>query len=84
MTTLIPLTDEVSPETSAIIERMLDMTLAYDRLMEELDATGTVDRVGLRDCLAAYGQIRRDLLIAIGEDPASEERMPLPFDLHHS
>ena len=84
MTTLIPLLDEVSPEISAIIERMEGMALAYDGLMADLAATGTVDRVRLRECLTVYGQIRRDLLVAIGEDPASEERMPLPFDLHHS
>lgn len=84
MTTLIPLPDDVSPETSAIIERMQDMALAYDGLMTDLAATGTVDRARLRECLAAYGQIRRDLLIALGEDPDSEEHLPLPVDLHHS
>jgi len=45
-------------------------------------ATGQYDRALLRECLAAYGRFRNDLLTHLGLDLASEELMPLPAHLH--
>lgn len=78
--------DAVPPDDSAevrdLIGRMDDMAQAYDQMLVDAEATGNIDRARLRDCLTAYGQIRRDLLTALGEDPDSEDLMPLPVELH--
>ncbi|HEV2349283.1 MAG TPA: hypothetical protein VG028_05485 [Terriglobia bacterium] len=73
---------EVSPEVRDLLERADDMALAYGQLLVDAEATGNIDRARLRDCLTAYGQIRRDLLTALDEDPDSEDLMPLPVELH--
>ena len=79
---LTALPPDASPEVRAIIERFDDMSLAYRQLLLDATATGNIDRARLRDCLTAYGQLRRELLTALGEDPDSEELMPLPAELH--
>jgi hypothetical protein len=78
--TVVP--PDVPPEVWALIERFDDMSLAYRQLLLDAVATGNIDRARLRDCLATYGQLRRELLTALGEDPDSEELMPLPAELH--
>ncbi|MGB8362977.1 MAG: hypothetical protein ACLQUZ_05115 [Rhizomicrobium sp.] len=81
---LIAVPPDVSPEVRALIERFDDMSLAYGQLLRDAAATGNTDRAGLRDCLIAYGQLRREILTALGEDPDSEELLPLPAELHHA
>jgi hypothetical protein len=73
---------DVSPEVRALIARFDDMALAYEQLLLNAEATGNIDRARLRDCLTAYGQSRRELLTALGEDPESEELLPLPAEVH--
>jgi hypothetical protein len=51
-------------------------------LYQDALANGKVDRARLRDCLEAYGRVRVDILTHFGLDPASEELMPLPAQLH--
>jgi len=75
---------DVSPEVRALIERSNDMSLAYDQLLLDAAATGYTDRAGLRELLTTYGQLRREILTALGEDPDSEELLPLPVELHHA
>jgi hypothetical protein len=79
---LIAVPPDVSPEVRALIARFDDMTLAHDQLLLNAAATGNIDRVRLRDCLTAYSQLRRELLTALGEDPDSEELLPLPAEVH--
>jgi hypothetical protein len=79
---LIAVPPDVSPEVRALIERFDDMSLAYGQLLLDAAATGNMDRASLRDCLIAYGQLRRELLTALGEDPDSEDLLPLPAELH--
>jgi hypothetical protein len=57
------------------------MALAYDQLLRKATATGKIDRALLRDCLTAYGQSRRELLTALGEDPDSEDLLPFPAEV---
>ena len=81
---LIDVPPDVSPEVRALIARVDDMALAHDQFLLNATATGNIDRARLRDCLTAYGQLRRQLLTALGEDPDSEELMPLPAGLHEA
>ena len=74
----------VPPDIRAIIERMDEMFLACEELLRDAETTGRVDRILLRDCLAAYGRSRRELLIALGEDPECEDLLPFPAELHES
>ena len=73
---------DVSPEVQALIARFDDMALAYDQLLLNAEATGKIDPARLRDCLTIYGQSRREILTALGEDPDSEELLPLPAEVH--
>ena len=52
--------------------------------MEDAIAKGVPDRARLREGLETYGRLRLDILNYLGEDPASEELMPLPVALHDS
>jgi len=73
---------DASPEVQALIARCDDMALAYGQTLVDAVATGNIDRARLRDCLTTYGQLRRELLTALGEDPESEELLPLPAEVH--
>jgi hypothetical protein len=73
---------DVSPEVRALIARFDDMTMAYDQILVDAAVKGNIDRARLRDCLTAYGQLRRQLLTALGEDPDSEDLLPLPAGVH--
>ena len=72
---------DVSSEVRSLIEWFENMTLDYNRLLRDAEATGNIDRARLRDCLTAYGQTRRELLTALGEDPDSEDLLPFPAEL---
>jgi hypothetical protein len=56
--------------------------LANDRLLLNAEATGKIDPACLRDSLTAYGQFRHELLTVLGEDPDSEDILPLPAEVH--
>ena len=79
---LIAVPPDVSPEVRALIARCDDMALAYGQTLVDAVATGNIDRARLRDCLTAYGQLRCELLTALGEDPDSEDLLPLPAGMH--
>jgi hypothetical protein len=79
---LIDAPPDVSPEVRDLLARCDDMALAYDKLLLNAEATGKIDPARLRDCLAIYGQSRRELLTALGEDPESEELLPFPAEVH--
>ena len=81
---LMAMHPDVSPEVRALIERQDDLALDYHQLLLDWAATGNIDRIRLRDCLTTYGQLRRELLTALDEDPESEKLLPFPADLHHS
>jgi hypothetical protein len=75
---LIAVPPDASPEVRDLIARFDDMALAHDQFLLNAAATGNIDRARLRDCLTAYGQLRCELLTALGEDPDSEDLLPLP------
>ena len=80
----IKLPPNVSPEVRALFDRFNYMSDMYDQLLSDAIATGNIDHARLRDSLAVYGQVRRDLLTALDEDPDSEDLLALPVDLLHS
>lgn len=65
-----------------LLERHADYADMQVAFYQNWVATGQVDRARLRECLEAYGRLRIDLLTHFGHDPASEELMPLPAQLH--
>lgn len=79
--TVIEFPHAISPEVRALFDRWEYMSDTYEQLLRDAIATGNLDRARLRDCLALYGAIRRDLLTALGEDPDSEDLVPLPVQL---
>lgn len=68
----------------AIIERHNELIEEGNRFMLEITATGVIDRAKLRWHLEAYGQTRRQLLLALGADPDSDDLLPFPAVLHDS
>lgn len=57
----------------------VDMQVAF---YQDAAAAGKFDRARLRECLEVYGRLRIEILTHFGQDPASEELMPLPVQLH--
>ena len=80
--------ETMSPEAQELMERHFAFGEAYQKFLSDtIAANGQVDRVVFRELLATYGQLRRDLLIACGEDPddpATAELMPFPAELMSS
>lgn len=76
--------DDLSPEVQDILKQFAVAMERYEALLHEYATTGTVDRQFLRECLESYGKLRHELLTALGEDPASEELLPLPAVLNHA
>lgn len=76
--------DELSPDVQIILKEFAIAMERYEALMHEYATTGTVDRQFLRECLESYGELRHKLLTALGENPASEELLPLPAVLNHA
>jgi hypothetical protein len=80
--TLPPGTDHAA--ILAFIERHNELVEDGNRFMLEIAATGVIDRARLRWHLEAYGQTRRQLLLAVGADPDSDDLLPFPAVLHDS
>lgn len=66
------------------VERLLALGDMQAAFLEDALAKGVPDRARLREGLETYGRLRLDILNYLGEDPASEELMPLPVALHDS
>ena len=73
---------DVSPEVRALIARVDNMALAHDQFLLNAEVTGNIDLARLREELTVYGQLRREILTALGEDPDSEDLLPLPAEVH--
>jgi len=80
LTTLPAGTDTAA--VHAIIERHNELVEAGDRIMIELAMTGVIDRPRFRQLLDRTRQVRRDLLIAMGADPDSEDLLAFTAELH--
>jgi len=65
-----------------ILERQNGLTQAHDEFFREMAVTGVIDRPRLRQILADLREARREFLIAIGQDPDSEELLAFTADLH--
>jgi hypothetical protein len=66
----------------AIIERHNEIVEAGDLFMIDLATTGVIDRARFRELLDSVRQARRELLIALGADPDSEDLLAFTAELH--
>lgn len=65
-----------------IVKKQNELAQAHNDLFREMAETGVVDRAKLRQLLEDIRQTRREFLIAIGQDPDSEELLSSIAHLH--
>jgi hypothetical protein len=78
---------KLPPETDhaavrKIVKRQNELIHAHNDFLRETAETGVVDRAKFRQLLEDIRQARREFLIAIGQDPDSEELLSLTAHLH--
>ena len=67
-----------------LIERHNELVLAGDQFMIDMARTGVLDRPRFRELLVDTRQARRDLLIALGADPDSDDLLAFTAELNNS
>ena len=61
-----------------LLERAAALADMHVALYEDAVAKRVIARARMEECIGDYGRLRLDILDFLGQDPASEDLMPLP------